>query len=123
MMMKRFRLISILTLALLLFQSNNREEHVFIPNLFTPNGDGNNDFFVVYGEGFESLELKIYNRWGVLVFYSRDVEEITTTGWDGTYNGTPQTAGTYLWKLNGQFISGSEVLVDGKNSGSLVLLQ
>lgn len=120
--MKRVRLIFLLTLTLLLFQSNNQEEHVFIPNLFTPNGDGNNDFFVVYGEGFEALELKIYNRWGSLVFYSKDIEEITGIGWDGKFEGKTQVSGTYLWKLNGRFKSGSEVLVGGKNSGSLVLL-
>jgi len=66
---------------------------IFIPNAFTPNGDGTNERFRVYGEGFTDGFLAIYNRWGQLVFESSNWEE----GWDGTINGAPAESGVYVY--------------------------
>ncbi|MES2620716.1 MAG: gliding motility-associated C-terminal domain-containing protein, partial [Bacteroidota bacterium] len=56
---------------------------VFVPNSFSPNGDGNNDEWLVYGEGIKSVDLKIFNRWGEKVFETDNQFE----GWDGTSKG------------------------------------
>jgi gliding motility-associated-like protein len=70
---------------------------VFIPTAFTPNADGLNDLFkaTVNGKAI-SFELKIYNRWGVLVFSTSDPAK----GWDGFYKGEPQPSGTFVWYCN-----------------------
>lgn len=70
---------------------------VFVPNSFSPNGDGNNDEFMVYGEDIKLVDLKIFNRWGELVYKTNNQLD----GWDGTYKGqlqTPQVF-TYVAKL------------------------
>jgi gliding motility-associated-like protein len=51
----------------------------FIPNAFTPNNDGENDYFRCYGLNIEEFSMQIFNRWGQLVFYSENIDE----GWDG----------------------------------------
>ncbi|MBK8328529.1 MAG: gliding motility-associated C-terminal domain-containing protein [Bacteroidetes bacterium] len=57
-------------------------DEVFIPNAFTPNGDGNNDVFrVTTATGVELLQFDVYDRWGVRVWGTTDFR----TGWDGTY--------------------------------------
>ncbi len=66
------------------------------PNAFTPNGDGKNDFFkpTVRGPMFD-YELRIFNRWGEMIFITSD----THKGWDGKYKGAPVDNGTYVWWL------------------------
>ncbi|MCY7363353.1 MAG: gliding motility-associated C-terminal domain-containing protein, partial [Ignavibacteria bacterium] len=53
---------------------------VYIPNTFTPNGDGFNDVFKVYGEGIDHVLMRVYDRWGALVYRS----ESRDPSWDGT---------------------------------------
>ncbi len=66
------------------------------PKAFTPNGDGSNDKIYVRGWGLkELLELKIYNRWGEIVYESNDLNE----GWDGTFRGQPQNVETYIYTI------------------------
>lgn len=59
------------------------EPDVFIPNAFTPNSDNANDLLFVRGNNIDELLFRIYNRWGELVFETRD----QTVGWDGTFKG------------------------------------
>jgi gliding motility-associated-like protein len=67
-----------------------------MPNAFTPDGDGRNDRFrPVFACAVEAYRLRVYNRWGGLVFEARD----PALGWDGTLAGRPQEAGAYLWTL------------------------
>jgi gliding motility-associated-like protein len=68
--------------------------NIYIPNVFTPNGDGNNDVFLVYGTGITKFEMNIFDRWGTKLFVSKDQLQ----GWDGTYKGvlSKQDAYTYL---------------------------
>ncbi|HOV11183.1 MAG TPA: gliding motility-associated C-terminal domain-containing protein, partial [Bacteroidales bacterium] len=68
---------------------------IYIPNTFTPNGDGMNDGFSVIGENIEALEIWIYNRWGQVIFYSDDVN----FAWDGTFKGSPVPQGVYTYYL------------------------
>src|SRR5690606_18844155 len=66
-----------------------------LPNAFSPNGDGVNDVFYVRGGPFETMELKIYNGWGELVFETTD----PLFGWDGTHDGTPEINGVYVYSV------------------------
>lgn len=71
----------------------------YVPNTFTPDGDEFNNIFIpVMTAGFDAADytLKIYDRWGELVFQSNDIH----TGWDGTYNGKLMKEGTYTWTLD-----------------------
>ncbi len=82
----------------------------FLPNAFTPNGDGTNEFFK--GTGFtryiSDFELKIYNRWGELVFETEDIDE----SWDGINqrNGERALGGVYLYVVNLEGLNGKEQL-------------
>jgi gliding motility-associated-like protein len=68
---------------------------LFVPNAFTPDGDGLNDYFRAFGGFVDDFELVVYNRWGEKIFYSNEL----TTGWDGNYAGKPAPAGAYAWKV------------------------
>jgi gliding motility-associated-like protein len=69
---------------------------VYVPNSFTPNGDGKNDMLMPLGFGLRSVEyFKIYNRYGQLVFQTNSLG----IGWDGTFKGKPQPAGTYTYMV------------------------
>jgi gliding motility-associated-like protein len=71
---------------------------VFIPNAFTPDGDGINDVLVVQGRDIatEDFGLMIFDRWGERIFESTDRFD----GWDGTYGGSPVQNGVYAYRLN-----------------------
>lgn len=69
---------------------------LFIPNCFTPNGDGVNDCFFPSGQRITDYEIFIYDRWGELVFHSTDFEE----KWNGTYKGNIVPEDVYTWIIN-----------------------
>jgi gliding motility-associated-like protein len=73
-------------------------ELIILPNAFTPDGDGLNDVFKAIGqpENLTSFSMKIFNRWGQMVFESTDI----SLGWDGTYQGKPAPSGTYVYRLD-----------------------
>ncbi len=64
----------------------------FLPNAFTPNKDGLNDYFLPVMNNALFYELRIYNQWGVLLFTSTQASE----GWDGKFNGQESPAGVYV---------------------------
>ncbi|PCJ01360.1 MAG: hypothetical protein COB15_00110 [Flavobacteriales bacterium] len=68
-----------------------------VPNTFTPNGDGLNDYFfpVLRGLDAEGYTFSIYDRWGELLFQSRNV----TSKWDGTFKGQPSPTEVYTWRI------------------------
>jgi gliding motility-associated-like protein len=70
---------------------------LFAPNTFTPDGDEFNNTWNVYFSNIDvtSFELRIYNRWGELIFESYDVD----LGWDGTYNGVLAKSDIYVWDI------------------------
>jgi gliding motility-associated-like protein len=72
-------------------------EMILLPNAFTPDGDGLNDVFKAIGQPdkLTSFSMKVFNRWGQMVFESNDI----THGWDGTYQGKPAPAGTYVFRI------------------------
>lgn len=71
-----------------------KEPNLFYPSAFTPNGDGLNDEFKVFAQFTEQFELKIFNRWGELMFLSDDFNQ----GWNGTYKGSLMPEGTYVFR-------------------------
>jgi gliding motility-associated-like protein len=68
-------------------------DQIFIPNTFTPNGNGQDDVFKVYSNVIESMHLMIFNQWGEKIFETTDVK----AGWNGTYKGKPQPIGVYVY--------------------------
>jgi gliding motility-associated-like protein len=80
-----------------------------LPGAFTPNGDGHNDILYVRGGPLVEMELNVYNEWGNLVFTS----DMQSVGWDGSYKGKPQPAGTYVWTLTGTTADGEPVNTHG----------
>ncbi len=82
---------------------------IYVPNSFTPNGDGNNDVFYVKGEDILEYELLIFNRWGDLIFESNDMNQ----GWDGKYKGVRSKTDTYVWKLKYSDVNTRNKLVHG----------
>ena len=84
--------------------NNSEYDCFFIPTIFSPNGDGVNDVLYVRGHGIKEFLLKIYDRWGNLIFESTD----QNIGWDGTYKGKPMNTGAYAYHLKIVFINGTE---------------
>jgi gliding motility-associated-like protein len=70
---------------------------LILPNAFTPNGDWTNDIFrIKYPFETRQFLFTIYNRWGEKIFQTKDIK----TGWDGTYHGQLQPAGSYIWFIS-----------------------
>ncbi|WP_198664915.1 PKD domain-containing protein [Lewinella sp. IMCC34191] len=97
---------------------------VYIPNTFTPNGDGRNDVFRVrtaYPEAVaEVVSFEIRDRWGMLLFDRQSFPPNDQTfGWDGTYQNNPVTAGQYVYQVQVRFVDGFEKTM----SGSILILR
>ncbi|MBA2407439.1 MAG: PKD domain-containing protein [Chitinophagales bacterium] len=88
---------------------------VDVPNAFSPNGDGENDFLFVKGQDVKNLNFKVYNRWGELVFETNDL----STGWNGYYKGEAQEMEVYTWTLAATFTDGKAAV----RSGNVTLLR
>jgi gliding motility-associated-like protein len=84
-----------------------------VPQAFSPNGDGNNDMLFVMGSVFD-MNFQVFNRWGQLVFESKD----RGIGWDGTFDGKPCNPGVFAWRLTGTMANGD--IVDTKGNVTLV---
>ncbi len=99
------------------------DNRVFVPNLFSPDNNGQNDTFKVYGTGIETLDLQVYDRQGKRVYHSGNVTEIMETGWDGTLHGAPLPIGNYRWVIQGQFYDGKPITFEGANAGKIRLIR
>lgn len=86
-----------------------------VPTAFSPNGDGQNDIFRVRGGPFKTLMLRIYNNWGQLIFESND----QSIGWNGTFNGTEQPIGVYVWVVDVEMLNAKLI----KKTGDVTLLR
>jgi gliding motility-associated-like protein len=71
------------------------EPEIFIPNAFSPNHDNQNEVLYVRGNTISTMELKVFDRWGELVFSSNDPK----SGWDGTYKGKAADPGVFVYYL------------------------
>jgi gliding motility-associated-like protein len=95
----------------------DRRPNVFVPNAFSPNGDGNNDVFMIFSN-FNSVykvnTFQIFNRWGETVFEVYDFPTNTAAyGWNGYYNGKLANPAVFVWYAEVEFIDGSVKLFKG----------
>ena len=97
------------TITLYAFEVNCGEPDVFIPNAFTPNNDNENDILYVRGKNVEKMVLKIYDRWGELVFET-DKQNI---GWDGTFKGALVDPAVFVYYLEITCVDGQEYFKKG----------
>lgn len=81
---------------------------VYAPNAFSPDGNRNNDFFNIFStkSADSILSLKIYDRWGGLMFTGAPKLNDPTQGWDGTKNGKPVKKGVYAWVAKLRYLDG-----------------
>ena len=83
---------------------------LYIPTAFSPNGDGRNDrFTVTLPDGYTFIDLLIYNRWGTLVYETKDPNQ----AWDGTFNGQPVPIGSYAIVLTYIHASSAQIQYQG----------
>ncbi len=85
---------------------------VFVPNGFSPNGDGVNDVECVYGKCIETMHFSIYDRWGEKVFET----ENTGQCWDGTYKGQLMNSAVFVYYLQATMLSGESISKKGNIS-------
>ena len=91
---------------------------IFVPNAFTPNNDGNNDVFRLFGniKTIAYLDIQIFNRIGEKVFESQD----HNFGWDGTYKGVLQNPSVFIWQMKLTFLDGHR---EELRKGSVTLMR
>jgi gliding motility-associated-like protein len=80
-----------------------------IPNVFTPNGDGSNDYFFVKSDNLATLNMVVYNRWGKKVFETNEL----SPGWDGKLNGQQCAEGVYFYVADVLFKNGQTASKNG----------
>ena len=85
------------------------DKDVFVPNVFTPNGDGKNDMLYAYGNYIAKLDMHIFNQWGQEIAVINDVHQ----GWDGKYKGTPQPVGVYVYTVKAVMTDGRVIQLKG----------
>ena len=92
---------------------------IYVPDAFTPNNDGVNDTLAIFlrSSAASSFSLKVYNRWGSLIFTSTD----PTHKWDGTYAGSPCLSGTYTWII--VYNPGTQTKADYVQTGKVLLVR
>ena len=87
--------------------------NIYVPRVFTPNGDGVNDVLKPILVGITTFQyFTVYNRWGNIIFQTTD----PNAGWDGTFKGVPQPVETYLWIAAGIDENGKTIVQKGMTS-------
>jgi gliding motility-associated-like protein len=89
--------------------------NVFVPNTFTPNGDGKNDVLFVRGNLITELYFAVYNRWGQLVFETTDINK----GWSGIYNNMKADPAVFAWYLKAKCFNGETL----EKKGNVTLIR
>jgi gliding motility-associated-like protein len=96
-------------------------DNVFVPNTFSPNGDGSNDVFYIRGKGLSRVKaLRVFNRWGQVVFERVNFSvNDPAMGWDGTFRGAKPMPDVYVYQVE-IFCDNSQVV---KFEGNVALIQ
>ena len=98
--------------ATFLSLSASLENDVFIPNSFSPNGDGQNDYFSIYGKALKEIkQVNIFDRWGNLLI--DQVNMSPENIWDGRFRGKQIPAGTYIYQIQIEFNDGETINFSG----------
>lgn len=92
------------------------EPYIFVPKAFTPNNDGNNEFFIVRGVNIKELYFVVWDRWGEKVFETTNPQD---QGWDGSYQGKELTPDSYAWYVRVTCGNGETYV----NKGDVTLLK
>ena len=94
----------------------DKDRRIYIPNAFSPNGDGTNDIFMIYSDD-DVLEIKsflVFSRWGETVFEYYDfVPNNPAFGWDGKHRGEVLNPAVFAWFAEVEFIDGQTILFEG----------
>lgn len=96
---------------------NGCPSQIYVPNVFSPNDDGENDFFTVFGRSVSDVTLSIFDRWGDLVYQEYGD---TPKGWDGTFKGSPLSTGIFVYLLT---YRSQDSAVLKQQSGSFLLVR
>jgi len=92
-----------------------KNANLFIPNTFSPNGDGSNDVFYPRGRGLERVKLlRIFNRWGEVVFEKRDFPvNDASSGWNGSFKGKTPQPDVYVYQAEVYCENGDIIKLNG----------
>jgi gliding motility-associated-like protein len=94
-----------------------RRSEIYAPNAFSPNGDGINDFFTIYTDNTEEINIRtlnIYNRWGDQVFERANLTPgALSEGWDGTFLGQPLDPAVFVFVAEVEFSDGNTEIIKG----------
>jgi len=88
---------------------------IFIPNVFSPNSDGQNEIFYIYGKGIKTFSFMIFNRWGEKIFENDDLSK----GWDGTFKSQKVNSGIYAYTFNAITLDGETI----QRKGNITLIR
>jgi gliding motility-associated-like protein len=103
------------TITVYVVHTSCSDNNIFIPNGFSPNGDGKNDVLYVRGNGITDLYFVIYDRWGEKMFETHDINE----GWDGTYKGKKMDTAVFAYYASGLCPNGEKF----EKKGNVTLLR
>jgi len=93
-----------------------KDRTIYSPNIISANGDNINDYFFLTGNSLaaKGLYLRVYDRWGNMVFVSGKFQlNESTDGWDGTFKGKAVVNGVYVWVAMMQYIDGYQQMLSG----------
>ncbi len=94
----------------------NKFRNLFAPNAFSPDFNGTNDYFTLFGgpEVSQIRKLLIFNRWGALIYEAKEIPSgIETAGWDGTFKGKDVGTDVFVWLAEVEFIDGEVIQFSG----------
>ena len=96
----------------------DKSRAIYIPNVFTPNEDGNNDIFMIFAGDLDQIKtvhtLRIYDRWGEEVFRQDEFMPMDPAyGWDGKLRGQPMNPQVFVYWTEIEFIDGIKILYKG----------
>jgi gliding motility-associated-like protein/uncharacterized repeat protein (TIGR01451 family) len=95
--------------------STNCSTELFVPNAFSPNEDGENDFFQAYGIEVVKFNIKVFDRWGAFLFESNNLQQ----GWNGKFKGQLKENGVYVYLIEATFLDGTSI----QKKGDVTLLR
>lgn len=88
---------------------NPQDKILFVPNAFTPNGDGTNDIFRAFAAGVREVDFTVYDRWGEKLFFSKILEE----GWNGIFKNNLMNPGVYVFYIEVTYLDGDKKSAKG----------